>query len=1197
MSKGQKKKPLIFVLILVGVLLVAGAVLFFVTLSNNSSDDSAASVNEPSATSEAPKATEKPKRKVYPIGKWDLPIPFMNPFGSQSNYASVEYKKNQYQDFNYVNKDNILASRVTCGEVWDMRITWKDQPVDAYEDLDLYISELGGESYQGESEDQRVVHLKDKDNVDYWGLARRDGDGYTLRVYKETVAQAGKPLTIKTADYGDVSNIYFITHHQGTKFESMTVKMTEGAFWLNGDGAYRQGEYTRAVRYQKELAAYKTKDYILDDIPQESFPVLWRIDFNKDTDPKEMTFDIQQGADITPVTYGERLGALKVHGVSFGTVTVKPAFNADVRHPDLSANYESGDITPEGDTIFWLPSGYWNLEIRPNKNESVSYCVARLIPVSESEMTVLDIPPAINDSYGNNEQGIAGGNESGIKIMEAKEQGAQATMTFQLLDSKNPKMTPTLQNSQIVEGGKEAKIVQIERLKTPPSVVLVLDSSGSMKGQMEQVVTAAKTFIQGLPDDAFVQVLDFDTKPTVLKGNTKAEVLKGLGSIKANGATCLYDSVIKGIELLKDKERPTLVVFTDGVDANANDTGPGSVATKQQAMEAVKTANVSLFTIGFGPKHDNTTLLELAGVSDGMYYPAQDKAALDKVFQAINNKLGNTFKLTYERPKEAAPADVPVISLVLDTSGSMDSDPSDERCDWRIDKVKRVYHDFINRIPDQSLVQLMRFSDDVSIEQVNTVRRPELLQALGELGANGGTEILMSVTSAYKAIKPVPSNKRIIVYMTDAALAVTDDQKAAFEVLLQEIKDKGIQILWVGLGVEKSEDAFKWAAEKSGGSYVISEDPAVIGKALDDALAKVQKLPADKLTLALNIKNDSGVGDVANYSATQLVDFPIPQSSGQKITLNTISYQTGTKVFQYEPKTAQLVYGDSIPNKEVKLSKKITLNASGSNKAMAWKAGEAYFFSMLRGIEAPNGKCFLAVEMEMKNTLTNNVPYLIPDTSSHFFVNMNNKGAYPASTATWLTETPLTPPGDSSLYMAPGQTVHGLLVFLVPDEKTEQMALHYYDTSYGHITLNAIGDPVHQDVALEALPTTATGKLSDTFEITVKSKKDLTKIENTELKEGSLFRVIEGQMNAKVQALLDINPMERFYLKIQTAAGPFMVKMNDTTALLPYGFLRPVMLAPGSSNTVRCSFQIPTSVKDAKMDLYGDIAGGAVSVP
>ncbi len=62
--------------------------------------------------------------------------------------------------------------------------------------------------------------------------------------------------------------------------------------------------------------------------------------------------------------------------------------------------------------------------------------------------------------------------------------------------------------------------------------------------------------------------------------------------VRANGATALYDTLLEGLADLGGKNRPALVLFTDGVDANHNDTGPGSVATKGEVLAQVAEQNI-----------------------------------------------------------------------------------------------------------------------------------------------------------------------------------------------------------------------------------------------------------------------------------------------------------------------------------------------------------------------------------------------------------------------------------------------------------------------------------------------------------------------------------------------------------------------------------------------------------------------------
>jgi hypothetical protein len=106
----------------------------------------------------------------------------------------------------------------------------------------------------------------------------------------------------------------------------------------------------------------------------------------------------------------------------------------------------------------------------------------------------------------------------------------------------------------------------------------------------------------------------------------------------------------------------------------------------------------------------------LAEVSDGQYFSAGDADALDYVFAAINERLGNTFEATYERPLEASIGDVPVVSFVIDTSGSMIQDAS-ELYGSRIHNVKNLLRQFVLELPSDVQMQLSEFSEEVRIVQ------------------------------------------------------------------------------------------------------------------------------------------------------------------------------------------------------------------------------------------------------------------------------------------------------------------------------------------------------------------------------------------------------------------------------------------------------------------------------------------------
>jgi len=1153
---------------------------------------------QPAATAvaRATTAAPTPERKAYPVGAWDSAIPYINPFGAQKAYARVEHTANESLELRYVDKGNMETVRSTSGETWQLQVDWHDRPASAFDDLSRYLAQLGGESFPADR-DSLVVHARDGAGNDWWGIAQPHGGGYRLTVCRQLQLREGKPLTFRTADFKD-GTIYFTTENPGHRFQSLKLGLAEGAVTLHGQNTFLQGRYRRDLYYQRALYAYKTHDYTLDDLPQDSDqPIQWKLQWSGKTDPKQLTVALEEGDDLMPVHAGERLGALKVRGAALGQVQVREPAGISLHHPELD---RTGTRTPEGDTLFWLPSGYWNVTLVPDTLKATSDTLAtRLVPVSAGQMTVLDVGSLVARAYRDPSVDTAAGTGSELRILDAAAHGDTATVDFMLQDGSGAKLVPTPANTQIVEGGQDAKVLGIERLKTPPSLVLVLDSSGSMARSMTRVLASARDFVQGLPDNSRVQLIDFDSQIRPLKGTGKADALRNLGGIRANGSTALYDAVLAGLKQLDGEQRPTLVVFTDGVDSREDHSGKGSRATRAQVKAAVASAHVPLFTIGFGKGHDGSTLKELAGMSEGTYYPADDTAALQHVFASINDRLGNRYVATYARPREAAPSDLPVITLATDVSLSMDTAPTGAGCDYcnyRIDKMKNLFHAFIERMPDNSLAQLISFSGAVNVPQVFTQRKADLLQALGSLDTAPGTDILGSVDKAYLSLKEVPAEKRVIVYLTDAALDVDKDDRARFDELLGKIKAAGIQSLWVGMGTGAPEAPFRHAADLSGGRFVISEDPAVLAKSLADVLADARVRAAGKAALTVSVSGPAVDGHARRDADTALLDFPVLRSSTQRYAFDTIGYRTGLKAPQYGDAAAALVYGRDIPSQDVILTKRIALDASGRNQAVQWHAREMYLMKRFHSIDAPGGQVFLALDVTMKNIQPEGATYLIPDFASHFFVTLNKAGAWPASPATWLAQSPLAAPGENDIRIAPDQTVHGALVFLVPDAAIEQASADFYDTANGHVTLPLIGAPVPRAIALTALPKSA-GRQSDTFAMSLTASDELDRIEDVAAGSGSVFKVVEARMDSKMQADLHLAPAQRFLLSVDTPLGPFMLPVNNATSRLPFGFLWPVTLAPGSSNRVRFAFQLPAALKDAPMNLYCDLAGGASVLP
>src|SRR5262249_16666879 len=134
---------------------------------------------------------------------------------------------------------------------------------------------------------------------------------------------------------------------------------------------------------------------------------------------------------------------------------------------------------------------------------------------------------------------------------------------------------------------------------TPVTIGLVLDSSGSMRTKLNEVIAAASAFARSSNphDELFVIEFNDDVRQTSKEGFIRAErsgdLLAALQRLHPQGRTALYDALVVGLDRLDlgTRSRKVLVVISDGGD-NASE------AKLANVLERAKRSNAVLYTIG-----------------------------------------------------------------------------------------------------------------------------------------------------------------------------------------------------------------------------------------------------------------------------------------------------------------------------------------------------------------------------------------------------------------------------------------------------------------------------------------------------------------------------------------------------------------------------------------------------------------------
>jgi len=1158
----------------------------------------------------------------------EIPAPLINPAGDLSLYQNLNYSKDSSLELQ-IPEGDALRTVLVQGETWYLQAAESKNQEAVRDQLRAYAESINGKIHHFDNY-MAIFSVEENDTTLWWCKALIEY-GMDLTIVKEFRLIPGRPATFKMVDEG-VLDVRFHTDNPGGKFRSIIVTVPDGEVSLQAELTIRSGAYRRVINNKWYMASIRSNRFVIDDIPQEAGRCLFSLTSDQGNPLTDITVElVEYDFPVPKVEMGQKPGAIRIKNIPYGLAKVLPAIpfgtTTYTEHPEFpgGSGFENGDVTPEGDSFFLLPAGLWQVEVGPKARQKACALRALHIPVHSGKETLLDWPLAMTTVFG--EEG-----DAGLRINRVKRSGDEVDVTFTLLGRDAAAVLPEPGGLEIKEGGAPAHVLGVERSPVPLEIVMLIDSSGSMKGQMKKALNATRKFIESLPEDASLRVVDFDTKPRPIKGKSRAEVLKGLKGVRANGATALNDSILMGLDMLQGADRPALLVFTDGFDANYNDTGPGSKATKKEVLDRVSQAGIPVFTIGFGKGHDVNTLNRISSLSGGNYYPASDPNALSDAFSVINSSLTSTFIARYKRPAGARPSDVPVVTFMVDISGSMDTTPDKSGCDYRIDKVKNLLHDFIVTLPDDILGQVMAFEDDVYVNQVTTSNKGELLTGVAQFYAGGGTNILGAVDSALHSQAAIPSNKRYMIFITDAALGVDEEKQIQFETLLGRLADENIQCLWVGIG-NLNDQPFKRAAELSAGRYIITEDPKKLKQTFSQVTSDIKSLPRKTgdaetlIELTLRYRQKSGRNLTFANAAQALMPAP-GEGAGIEIPAS-ISYRIRPLKTRYDSGTASLVTGDAMPVRDARIIKRIPIGVSGKNQAALFTAKEALFLNRLKGLDAPEGSRFLSLVLEIRNVLPEQevtvypdgtshpaswvgneaatrgktvkmVPtYVIPDMKRHLFLRWNSEHMVPLSPATWLTQAPLTMPGENSLAVSPEETVVGALVFMVPEAAMHQMSLHFYDMNYGHFDLPLVGTlPLDPD-RISDLPAKPPSELSKTFALAIREVRDVEKIGRHEAGSDAIFRIVEADMISKVQALLDIRPAERFSLRMNTREGALPVRLHNLTGLLPLGFMAPTMLAPGSNNRIRLVFRVPGDIaaEAGKGELVVDVKGGGVVIP
>jgi Ca-activated chloride channel family protein len=228
----------------------------------------------------------------------------------------------------------------------------------------------------------------------------------------------------------------------------------------------------------------------------------------------------------------------------------------------------------------------------------------------------------------------------------------------------------TKDNFTLFEDGHPETIALFDRESNMPlSIVLAIDTSGTVRKDMSVEEHAAREFVHSLlrPVDQ-LDLMEFssDVREVVSFTNNLHQIDNGLDRLRGGPATALYDTIyLASQSLARRPGRKVLVLITDG-DDTVRGTSYG------QALEQALRSEVLVYSIidvpipadagrDTGGEHALITLSQETG---GKHYYAES-SSLEKAFQQVSDDLRTQYLLGYYPSRHFTSPDFRTISVSL----------------------------------------------------------------------------------------------------------------------------------------------------------------------------------------------------------------------------------------------------------------------------------------------------------------------------------------------------------------------------------------------------------------------------------------------------------------------------------------------------------------------------------------------------
>ena len=181
--------------------------------------------------------------------------------------------------------------------------------------------------------------------------------------------------------------------------------------------------------------------------------------------------------------------------------------------------------------------------------------------------------------------------------------GARTVAVYATVQDRDGRLIPDLSRElfEVRDNGKPQPITVFSNEVQPISVVMMLDRSGSMRGNFGLVQAAGEAFVRKLLPADKARIGSFAEKVEIHPEGFTSSQTELIGilrtKLQADGPTPLWNAVADAVDSLKGQDgRRVVLVFSDGADAPANFRFDNK--SFMDIMRRAQEADVMVYSIG-----------------------------------------------------------------------------------------------------------------------------------------------------------------------------------------------------------------------------------------------------------------------------------------------------------------------------------------------------------------------------------------------------------------------------------------------------------------------------------------------------------------------------------------------------------------------------------------------------------------------